>query len=966
MPLKLVTGPANAAKAGEVLGGLRARLDEEPVLVVPSVEDVEHNQRELASRGVVFGARVLEFKAFFRLLARRTGTPGRVATDLQRRLAMAEAIGGARFEELAASAARPGFARAAERFVAELGRSMVEPAELAAALSRWAAGGSRRRYAAEVAWLYRRYRDRLEAAGLVDEELLAWRAVEALEGDPAAWGDAPVFLYGFDDFTPVELRALDVLRSRADVVVSLPYERGRRAFAAIEPIHDRLAAMAGEPVVELQALDTYYDEASRPPLHALERGLFEDAGRAAGPRAAVHLHTAGGERAEVELCAAEVLRLLRGGTPAGEIAVVFRDPGRYASLVEQVFGAYGIPYSADRGAPFAHTAVGRGLLALLRAACLDGSTDDLLAYLRTPGFLREPAHADRLESLARQKGVVGAAEARALWEGELGLFELDELDRLPRARGGGELAGELERRLERLFSAPYERRAHVLAGAELEDPQAFQAAGRALRQLAGAAVEVDAATVHEVLGSLPVRLGERVQPDRVQVASPEAIRARRFAAVFVCGLQEGEFPRAAAGDPFLSDSDRRALARLGVALPRREQTQERERYLFYVCASRAERRLVLSARYCDEEGDAERRSFFVDDVLEVLPELAGNERRRSLSDVTWDVGDAPTETEWDRAVALRGARRRPEPVGSLHEPGAVDEVAATTAVSASALERYASCPVRWLVEDVLRPERLEPDPEQMVRGSYAHRVLELTFRRLREETGSRRVTPETLPRAERILVEALEEERGTFRLAPTQTRVRAAVRRLELDLMRYLRHESTRDGLFEPEHLELRFGLPEAEHPEVELAGGLLVRGVIDRVDVWRDRALVRDYKGGRVESYKEADWERRNRFQAALYMLVVERLLGLRAAGAVYTPLGGSDRRSRGLVAAELIDELGGDFVATDVKPEDEFGERIEWAQRAIAEVAEGMRAGRLESCPDTCAWRGGCSYPAICRIES
>ena len=36
MPLKLVTGPANAAKAGEVLGALRARVDEEPLLVVPA------------------------------------------------------------------------------------------------------------------------------------------------------------------------------------------------------------------------------------------------------------------------------------------------------------------------------------------------------------------------------------------------------------------------------------------------------------------------------------------------------------------------------------------------------------------------------------------------------------------------------------------------------------------------------------------------------------------------------------------------------------------------------------------------------------------------------------------------------------------------------------------------------------------------------------------------------------------
>ena len=56
MPLRLVTGPANAAKAGVVLGAYRARLHEEPILVVPAFDDVEHTQRELADGGAVFGA----------------------------------------------------------------------------------------------------------------------------------------------------------------------------------------------------------------------------------------------------------------------------------------------------------------------------------------------------------------------------------------------------------------------------------------------------------------------------------------------------------------------------------------------------------------------------------------------------------------------------------------------------------------------------------------------------------------------------------------------------------------------------------------------------------------------------------------------------------------------------------------------------------------------------------------------
>jgi RecB family exonuclease len=269
------------------------------------------------------------------------------------------------------------------------------------------------------------------------------------------------------------------------------------------------------------------------------------------------------------------------------------------------------------------------------------------------------------------------------------------------------------------------------------------------------------------------------------------------------------------------------------------------------------------------------------------------------------------------------------------------------------------------VDDFLRPEKLEPDPEPMVRGSYAHRVLELTMRRLRERTGQRRVRPDNLPEAERILLEALDECRGEFRLSPSQTRVRAAVRRLEFDLLRHLRHEAGRDGLFEPEHLELRFGFEDSEHPAVELEGGVRVRGIIDRVDTWNGLALVRDYKSGKVDSYKASDWVKERRLQAALYMLVVERALGLRAAGGVYVPLGGTKRTPRGLAASELSEELGSDFVSNDLHPWDELEARKAKAKAQMVEVADQMRSGGLSSCPESCAYRGGCSYPSICRVE-
>jgi ATP-dependent helicase/DNAse subunit B len=970
VPLKLVTGPANAAKAGEVLGGLRSRLDHDPILVVPTVSDVEHSQRELAERGAVFGARVMKFDWLFREIAARAGFGGREASDFQRELIVEQAVRRARLRVLAESAAQPGFVRAAARFFAELGRvrDPMTAARLTTALRQWAGDGPRRTYAEEIAAIYRAYRDGLEAAGLLDAELYAWEALDALRAGPSAtaWGSTPVFVYGFDDFDGLQLDALETLSRRCDVdvTVSLPFERGRLAFKAVSGVRQELLAMGAEEL-ELTPLDDHYADESRPVLHHLERRLFDDdAGTRIAPGGAVSFHSAGGERAEVELAAARVLQLLRNGVEPGNVAVVFRDPGRYSSLLEQVFGAYGIPYSIDRRLRFGHTGLGRGLLALIRAAAPGGTADDLLAYLRTPGLLRVAGFADSLEAEVRRDGVQRAGEARGRWERDR--WPLEELDRLARARDTDAFARELESRLARLFAAPYERMATVLSGPQLEEARALSAAQRALAELRAVlgGTPVDTSHVLRVLEQLEVHVGETPQPDRVHVAKPEAIRARRFDVVFCCGLQEGEFPRGASPEPFLSDEDRRAIATAsGLVLPVREDRLDRERYLFYLCASRAERLLVLSSRSSDEEGNPQTESYFVDDVRELLDDGAAEVRTRSLSEVTWSPEDAPTAAEWDRAHAATGPRRAvPEPVPLSAEP-LLEELSAREAVAARALENFADCPVKWLVEDLLKPTELVPDPEAMVRGSYAHEVLRHTYRRLHEESGERRVTHANLAAAERILLEELRERSSAFQLSPKQTRVRAAARRLEFDLLRYLRTEADSDTCFEPVELERDFGFENGG--PVELDGGLRVRGRIDRVDECDGMALVIDYKTGkRVDRYKVASWETENRFQAALYMLVVEKLLGLRPAGGVYVALGNEDPRPRGMVAKD-VQELGERWFETDRLDPDEFRQKLDWALERIRETDRLMRSGALCARPDRCDWNGGCKYPSVCRSE-
>jgi ATP-dependent helicase/DNAse subunit B len=982
VPLKLVTGPANAGKAGEILDAYRASLPDEPILVVPAFRDVQHTQRELAARGAVLGARVERFRRLFEIVAERCGSEirgARRASRVQRRLIVERAVRDAPLTDLARSAQRPGFVRAAERFFSDLGRSMVEPQRLAQALDAWLGDGPRAALAADLTALYRSYRSTLELTGLVDDELFAWRALDALRARPAGWGGTPVFVYGFDDFTGIELALMEALavEGGAAVAVSLPYEEGRAAFEAAAPLVERLGRIAAEHVA-LPATDAHYASSSRDALNHVERLLFdagtqESGAQAPDPAGAIRLLCSGGERAEVELVAAEVLGLLRGGTPPAEVAVVLRSPAAYASLVEQVFGAYGIPFALERWVRLDHTGLGQGILALLRCALGEGTADDLLAYLRMPGRLDEPHLADRLEHDLRRRGIHSAAAAREAWEAER--WPLDELDRLADTRDTAGLAARLDDEAEWLFGRPYLRRAHVFAEDEREEPRARDALRAALSDVrrlarADAALVPPRAGLHDLLAALEVPTGAAPSPDRVQVARPEDVRARRFDSVFVCGLQEGEFPRLPRPEPFLSDEDRRALARAtGLALPVRDDRPARERQLFYFCASRAERMLALSWRETDEEGAPQVRSFLVDDVRAPFGgALAEPDATRPLSAVAWTPAAAPTEVEWERAVALAGPDRSPPGPDRLEAEGVLAELAARDRLSAAALEAYADCPVKWLVERELRPDALEPDPEPMVRGLYAHKVLELTYRRLRERTGGSRVTPANLAEAERILLEALRERQAEFRISPKATRVRAAVRRLEVDLLRHLRAEADAGSSFEPYELELEFGMEREEgidllRPALEIGDGLALRGRIDRVDVHGDYALVRDYKGGRKVDGVRA-WESKNRLQVAIYMLAVRELLDLKPAGGMYVPLAG-DHRPRGLLLEDLRAELGKGLYDNDFAGEEELEAELDRARDRVRELAGRMRSGEVRPCPETCAWNGGCAHPSICRVE-
>jgi ATP-dependent helicase/DNAse subunit B len=938
------------------------------VLVVPTVDDVERFEEELTSGGeVVIGATVGTFDQLFALVARATDAPGGPAVSRTQRLRLArEAASRTKLRVLAASSQRPGFPAALEELVSELQAALVDPASLRERASEASA------YELEVASLYETYLEVRDELGLHDDHSLAAATTAALRARPDSWGSRPVFLYGFDDLTLEQLELIRELSAVTDVLVALPWEDRESLALARGALFAELRDLAGSSIERLEAEPRFTQSST---LFEVERRFGEqDGNEPIDNDGGVALLASAGELAEVEAVGAEVARLLADGTPAGEIAIVLREPRAAGPLYRRVLTRFGIPVAVQADLAVTRTSTGAGLIALLRAAVGEGGAMELLAYLRTPG-VAPPSMVDWFERRLLRRRLRTTDEALTAWRpsDENGDAGLRELSKLREAGSGPALLREAGRQARWIAESAVRRQGAVAeedralelrAGAEIEG---------ALSELAELGLPHSPSDVIAAVSELDVPMWRGPTEGRVRVISPYRARARRVAHLFVCSLQDGDFPRRDTGGPLLSDDARRAMG-----LSERKKAEVEDRYLFSVCLSRPKKRLWLSWRSADDEGGATSRSPYVDEVRGLLaPELpseledrdeviAAEAGGRGLAESVFGLDSAPSERELARAKAATGPRTengRLRP-GPLRVEPVLERMRNTKLFGPSTLEEYALCPYRWFIGHELRPQRIGPIDEPLISGSIAHQVLESLYD---DPPGPEpRPTPESLE-AWRQRARELIREMGAERLPRERADTGAALRRVEGLVLAFLADEARTATAFVPAHTEAAFGFDDSEKGPLELTGGG-VHGQIDRIDLGpRQEALVQDYKSGARVEGGAGMLEKKGKLQLQLYMLAARELWGHELAGGLYRPLGGTgDRTPKGLLRKELADDLAG----LDPRPKDHLDdEAFEAALDEAREKTEGIIAAVHEgrvirdplggSCPD---W---CSFQPICRRE-
>ena len=344
--------------------------------------------------------------------------------------------------------------------------------------------------------------------------------------------------------------------------------------------------------------------------------------------------------------------------------------------------------------------------------------------------------------------------------------------------------------------------------------------------------------------------------------------------------------------------------------------------------------------------------------------------------------------------------------------------AAPLSLSATQIENYLACPLKWYTQNRIKIDGIDADFTNMQKGSFAHVVLERTHRELlrRAAVGSgligaddpaeavrdafvpgARVASSNLDEAinllDRVFDEHLEAQRAralrreSQSLVPHTASEAYQVELLRRDLHASLAFEAQRLDGFEPRFFELRFGSGEG-CTRVTYAGAEIV-GTIDRIDVGpHGEALIIDYKHkgsssfaseydifpskGPGEGFSIDAFELPQHIQALAYAQIVRRLHPeLHVVGAVFLSTMGAkpaDHVIAGLADASVLPRILGEEGASRREaamcppPGITFEALLDATEERVAQVIARLAEGRIEACPRT---PESCRFCPVLRCE-
>ena len=950
--LHLILGGAGCGKSEYLIGRIRAASEAgAPVrTLVPEPFTYTYDKRLYAALGAVgFNAlKTGSFKMLTEEILSAIAAAPRDAADavtktvilhgLLRRLAKGNVL-----PFYGAQAEKPSFLPEMLRQLDELMQSGSEPEALFQAASETEQqNGILAAKLYDISRIYADYLTELEARGMRDALRDPIHAAAAADGSRYLRG-SHIFLDEFESFTGDQYLMLDVmLRDAAEVWIALRSDNidapDFTRFDAVNQTARRLRKMASAYGIETeQILLTEQYRFKEQSLAHLSRYIYALHQQPFAESSAVTICEARDMTLEAEYVAAQIRQLLmRGEMRAADIMVVMHDLGGYGSLLEAAFERYGIPYFMDLRRSVLHTAVMKlpvCLLSLMHRT----TTEQILLLLKTGLIPLESTEAAKLEDFAY------------IWDLEGRGWEQPFPEEMDPEQEMEQLRVKIMQPIRKMHFASLPKDGQSVTGAqlcdalytcmeELEIPKAVVrtakalhdcgdvSGGRAMRRLwkdmtnildaLYLALEHTAMTPPELLDLLTTVLRNNQLPvppqtlDAVTVQSAAAARYDAPKAVFVMGVNEGQFPADIQDTGFFSEQERALLETHEIALSRsvRDLCAD-ERLIVYKTLSAASERLWLCYPLATEKGAHLIPSPLLEEVRSLLPLTAKppyfeyaagmgagfyvSTRAAAYYSFVEDYDISQTERASVRAMlsaipeeAARMERlRRRTDLSRLHvqEPALLRKLGGEKLyMSATQIENKMMCPFMSFCKDNLKLYRPEKrDLSSLNVGNMVHDCMERLFREHPDRDDFLAMTPDDLrAHAKRCTDDFMEQQLGGKENRPQ--RFLQQFTRITGRLYGLLRHtqDEMRQSQFTTDDCELTIGQLGEESGTapytLTLPGGvtLYLHGKIDRVDITVDAQSGEQYL--RIVDYKTGLHKKEFKLANVYYGLNLQMLLYL------------------------------------------------------------------------------------------
>lgn len=488
---------------------------------------------------------------------------------------------------------------------------------------------------------------------------------------------------------------------------------------------------------------------------------------------------------EIEQVAQKIINLARNNNLRyKEISVITKNIEEYSSIISAVFAKYDIPVFIDGKKELSDNILIQYILAIFEIFDNNWSLESVISYIKTGILDIENEDIYKLENYCKKWGIRGNKWYKEDWNYDSTNKDLETLNNLrkkivnplielnSKLKNGknaqnitielynfiekNNIREKLENKIEKLklqkefkYAEEYEGCFNTLINILDEINMVFKGEKityKEYKNILKTGLEVSK------MGEIPEVI------DQVIIGDIERSRSHKTSALFIIGVNDGDFPNNNFTEGFLNDEDRNNLKNIGIELAKGSlENLYEDQFNIYKAFTTAENKIFLSYISSDKEGKAKRPSTLITKIKKIFPKIIETSNiveektvittpKATFSNLLENIRNLKKEqeidniwkatyiwynknSEWSKKLkkSIRGfeTRKNNEKISEENIKRLYGNILKT---SVSRLEQYRKCPFSFYLKYGLKlKEKEELNIKPIDTGSFMHEVIDTFF-----------------------------------------------------------------------------------------------------------------------------------------------------------------------------------------------------------------------------------------------